>query len=278
MKKPFAKQLIMGTMALSLIGGAGALITQNSFAAASTAAPAATAKQTTSTAPKKEHQSLDVLREVNDKLIAFLKLDKATFKAKLATQTLAQIAADQGISRDALKAELTAEVNAQLDKEKADFAQNIDKAVDSTQFAKPGERGEKGHREGTKIDLAGTAALLGLSSAADLKSALVSGKSIADLATEKGVAVQSVIDLQVTQIVKGLDQQLADQKITQAQYDKQKANSVTIATKIVNDKRDINKQDRKNKQDDNNKHDDNEVNDDAAQTDTPTTLPKPAAK
>jgi hypothetical protein len=47
-----------------------------------------------------------------------------------------------------------------------------------------------------------------------------------------------VIDLQVTQIVKSLDQDLANGTITQAEYDKQKADSTKIATAIVNDKHD----------------------------------------
>ncbi|MDB5054186.1 MAG: hypothetical protein JWM44_2236 [Bacilli bacterium] len=256
MKKPFAKKIIMGAMALTLIGGSGVvLISKNAFAATPTA-PAA------SVAPQKDNQnnhSWEGIRGVNDQLLAFLKLDKTTFKTKSATETLAQIATDQGISREALKAELTTEENAKLDKEKADFATNIDKTVDSIQKGEHGDRAGKNH-EGAKIDLSGTATLLGFSSAADLKAALVPGKSIADLATEKGVAVQSVIDLQVTQITKILDQKLADKKITQAQYDKQKANITKIATNIVNDK-----------QDDNNKQDDKEVNNGATTPATPAT-------
>jgi hypothetical protein len=267
MKKPFAKQLIIGTMALTLIGGTGALLTQNTFAAASTT-------PTTAVTPQKDNQenhSWGALREVSNELITFLKLDKPTFETKLATETLAQIATDQGISRDALKAELTTEVNAQLDKEKADFATNIDKTVDSIQKREKGDRGENNH-EGAKIDLSGTATILGFANAADLKAALVPGKSIADVANEKGVDVQKVIDLQVTQIVTNLDQKLADKKITQAQYDKLKANSTNMATKLVNDKEDGNgKHDGKNKQDDNNKQNDNEVNDDITQPATPTT-------
>ena len=119
MKKPFAKQIIVGAMALTLLGGGGALaISQNAFAdtATPTAAP-------TAAAPKGDH-GFKGIRDVSDQLITFLKLDKATFETKLATETLTQIATDQGISRDALKAELTSEVNAQLDKQKADFAGN----------------------------------------------------------------------------------------------------------------------------------------------------------
>jgi hypothetical protein len=258
MKKPFAKKMIMGAMALTLIGGSGvALISQNAFAA-TPGAPAASTAPTASVAPQKDnqnHHAWEGFRGVSDQLLAFLKLDKTTFTTKSATETLAQIATDQGIARDALKTELTAEVNAKLDKEKADFAANIDKTVDSIQKGEHGERAGKHHKE-AKIDLSGTATLLGFATVADLKAALVPGKSIADLATEKGVAVQSVIDLQVTQITKSLDQKLADKKITQAQYDKQKTNITKIATNIVN-----------HKQGDNNKHNDKEVKDGAT---TPT--------
>jgi hypothetical protein len=260
MKKPFAKQIIVGTMALALIGGGGALaISQNAFAATTTP----TAAPTAAAASQKGNHGFKEFSEVSDQLITFLKLDKATFKTKLATETLAQIATDQGISRDALKAELTSEENAKLDKEKADFAANLDATVDSKQIGKFGGRdgghAGKGHNEGTRIDLTSTATLLGYATAADLKTALVSGTSIADLATAKGITVQSVIDLQTAQIVKDLDQKLAAKTITQAQYDKQKTNSTNIATKFVNDKHVRNdKQNKKNNQDD------SEINDDAA--------------
>lgn len=68
----------------------------------------------------------------------------------------------------------------------------------------------------------------------ELKTALKSGKSLATLATEKGVAVQKLIDLQVTAITAALDKQLAAGKITQAEYDTQKAAITTNATNYVN--------------------------------------------
>jgi hypothetical protein len=243
MKKPFAKQIIVGSMALALLGGAGALaLTQNAFAATDAAATAAATAKTT----KGDH-SFHEIRAVSDQLIAFLKLDKATFETKLATQTLAQIATDQGISREALKAELTKEVNAQMDQDKADFATNLDATIDSKQLGDFGGRegrgghgghGGKGFHNEARIDLTATATLLGYATVADLQTALVSGTSIADLATAKGIKVQSVIDLQVKQIVKDLDAKLAAKTITQTQYDKMKANSTNKATNFVNDKHD----------------------------------------
>jgi hypothetical protein len=269
MKKPFAKQIIMGTMALTLIGGGGALaISNNAFAATS-------ATSMTSAAPQqgsKGNHSFGEFKGVSDQLLTFLKLDKATFTTKSATETLAQIATDQGITREALKAELTAEENAKLDKEKADFAANIDNTIDSVQ---KGENGESRGNRGSKIDLTSTAAALGYATVAELKTALVSGTSIADLATAKGVKLQSIIDLEVVQIVKDLDAKLAAGTITQAQYDKQKASSTSIATKIVNDKHNSNNKHNKNNnhQNKNNNQNDTEVNDDAAAAPTTSTAP-----
>jgi hypothetical protein len=241
MKKPYAKQIIVGAMALTLLGGGGALaISQNAFAATNP-----TPTPTAAVTAQKGNHGVKEFRGVSDQLITFLKLDKTTFETKLATETLAQIATDQGISRDALKAELTSEFNAQQDKEKTDFAANLDATVDSNQIGKfggrdggPGGHGGKGHNAGARIDLASTAALLGYATAADLQTALVSGTSIADLAAAKGITVQSVIDLQAAQIIKDLDQKLADKTITQAQYDTKKADSTKIATNLVNDKHD----------------------------------------
>ena len=77
------------------------------------------------------------------------------------------------------------------------------------------------------------ASLLGLT-VDELKTALTSGKSLAAIAAEKGVDVQKVIDLQVTTLTAALDKQLAAGKITQAQYDEQKAKLTTKATSEVN--------------------------------------------
>jgi hypothetical protein len=249
MKKPFAKQIIIGSMALTLLGGGVAIaISQNAFAATNTptVTPVAAATPQKGDHIKKIKKGDQMIFKqdtfISDQLITFLKLDNATFKTKLATETLAQIAADQGISRDALKAEMTTEFNAQLEKEKADFAANLDASVDSNQIGKSGgfDGGPDGkvHKEFTSLDLTSTATLLGYATAAELKTALVSGTSIADLATAKGITVQSVIDLQVAQILKDLDQKLAAKTITQAQYDTLKADSTKLATKIINDKHD----------------------------------------
>jgi hypothetical protein len=248
MKKPLVKQIIVGTMALTLIGGSGYLLKgQNALAATDAATATPTVNTQTSTKPEDNH-ALGMIKRVNDQLLAFLKLDRSAFQAKVtAGETLAQIATDQGISRDALKTELTSEANSSLDKEKADFALNIDKTVDSklNLGGRGGHGGPEGHggpggpdgHGAPQADLA-TAKALGYTTAAELQAALVKGTSIADLAAAKGVTLQTIIDLQVTALVKDLDEDLAAGEITQAQYDTQKADSTTRAASIVNDKHD----------------------------------------
>ncbi|QGQ98227.1 hypothetical protein EHS13_26750 [Paenibacillus psychroresistens] len=251
MKKPFAKQIILGTMALTLVAGGGYILKGQDAFAATTATTTDNAKASDKPLI---NNSFGIVKRVNDELIAFLKLEKSSYQEKIASgKTLAEIATEQGISRDALKAELTKEVTASLDKEKADFVLNLDKTVDAVQpagrggegfgpdgrhgggFGGPGDRGGDKHG-GAKIDLTTIATALGYATEDELRVALETGKSIAELATEKKVTLQTLIDLEVVQIVKNLDQQLADGKITQTEYDKLKADSTNIATNQLNDK------------------------------------------
>jgi hypothetical protein len=245
MKKPFAKQLILSTMALTLVGGGGYLLKgQNAFAATT----ATTTDTAQSTVKNQDYHVLGMVRRVNDELIAFLKLEKSAYQEKIASgKTLAEIATEQGISRDVLKVELTKEVTANLEKEKADFALNLDNTVDAVQPAGKGDGDEGfgqdgGHRGGkqggARIDLTTVATALGYATADELKTALIDGTSIADLAAAKGVTLQNLVDLQVIEITKNLDANLASGKLTQAEYDKQKAEVTTTATNIINDKHD----------------------------------------
>jgi hypothetical protein len=241
MKKPFAKQIILGAMALTLVGGGGYILKGHDVLAATTATTTDTAQTVT---PQQDNHAVDMVRKVNDDLITFLKLEKSVYQEKITSgKTLAEIAAEQGISRDDLKAELTKEVNADLDQEKADFALNLDKTVDSKQLGEVG-RGGPGGREGgqggghIKADLTTVATALGFTTIEELHTALGSDKSIADLAAAKNITVQSLIDLQVVAITAALDKDLASGKLTKADYDEKKAEVTAEATKVINDKHD----------------------------------------
>ena len=84
-----------------------------------------------------------------------------------------------------------------------------------------------------KLDNTAIATLLGIT-AAELKAAERDGKSLATIAGEQNVTVQSVIDLITKQLTAALDKHLAAGAITQTQYDTQKAKLATKATELVN--------------------------------------------
>jgi hypothetical protein len=166
---------------------------------------------------------------VGQDVLDLLKLDAAAYKAKLAEgKTLAQIADAQGVTRDALKKALTDSFNKQMDQRKKTFADNLDKMID----AKPGARPDK--HFGFQ-NLAAATQILNMTDA-ELKAATASGKSIADIAKEKNVDVQKVIDAEKAAITDAINQAVKDGKITQAEADKRLADAAAQADRIVNEK------------------------------------------
>jgi hypothetical protein len=77
------------------------------------------------------------------------------------------------------------------------------------------------------------ASVLGLD-ASTLRSELASGKTLADIAGEKGVDVQKVIDAIVTEQTARLDEAVTAGKLTQAEADARKADLTQRATDLVN--------------------------------------------
>ncbi|NUU60431.1 SHOCT domain-containing protein [Paenibacillus agri] len=161
--------------------------------------------------------------------------------AEQAGKSLAVIAGEKGVAVqtvvDLVTKQLTTNLDKQLadgkitqaeyDKQKANLATKAGEIVNRT-FTGKGEHGKR-----VKLDNAAIATLLGVTEK-DLKTAEQAGKSLAVIAGEKGVAVQTVVDLVSKQLTTNLDKKLADGKITQAEYDKQKANLATKAGEIVN--------------------------------------------
>ena len=70
--------------------------------------------------------------------------------------------------------------------------------------------------------------------AAGLRAALAGGKSIADVAKEKGIAVDIVVQAVVAAETAHIDQAVTDGKLTQAQADARKADLTARATAMVN--------------------------------------------
>lgn len=169
---------------------------------------------------------------VSQEVLDLLKLDKAAFSEKIkAGSTLAEIAAGQGISRDSLKQALTDSFNKKLEVQKKDFTDSLDKMIDSNL---PLDK-HKGWSMRKPLDLSAVANVLGLS-ADQVKEQLSAGKSLADLAVDKGVDVQKLIDAQKAALISSINQAVKDGKLTQAEADKQLKDAANIAEKVVNGK------------------------------------------
>ncbi len=163
---------------------------------------------------------------VGEEVLELLKLDKDAYREKAKSGlTLGEIADQQDVSRDSLKSALTAAYNRQLEERKQQFAEGLDAMID----AKPHTGGELGH----KGDLTAIAEALGLT-ADELKAQLKEGKSLADVAGDKGIDVQKLVDAQKTAIEKRVGEALQAGEITQEQADKRLAEAGEQAERIVN--------------------------------------------
>ncbi|KIL37441.1 hypothetical protein SD71_01965 [Cohnella kolymensis] len=169
---------------------------------------------------------------VSQEVLDLLKLDEAAFKEKVqAGKTLAQIAQEQGVSREALKKTMTDAFNKRVAEHKKNFADNLDKIIDSQPHLR-----EVGHG-GIHVykDFTAMSKVLGLTTD-EIKQGLRDGKSLADLAAEQKVDVQKLIEAQKAAITSAVNQAVKDGKLTQAQADKKLVDAQVIAEKIVNGK------------------------------------------
>ncbi|WP_308636064.1 hypothetical protein [Paenibacillus silvisoli] len=240
--------------ALGLTAAIAVMIPLSAYAAtsASTSTSTDAAKTTTSAETKavgKDELKKAVIAGARGHAIGFfsqdvldlLKLDAAALKEKIASgKTLAQIAEAQGVSRDQLKQAMTAAFEKQQAEEKQAFTDGLDATLDSPigTIAGKGKGGfgmklERGVFI-DKADLSVSAKLLGLSDG-ELKTALGEGKSLADLAKEKGVDAQKLIDAQKQAIVDNVNEAVKAGKLTQEQADKATAAAGEMAERLVND-------------------------------------------
>lgn len=162
-------------------------------------------------------------------------------------QTLAQVATSKGVAVqkviDALVADQGSEIDAavkagritqaQADQMKTNVTAQITARVNGT-FAGPGVGMGRGHgMMGPGEDLSVVAKAIGMSDS-DLLTALQGGKSIADVAKSKSVAVQTVIDALVASEKTEVQALVTAGRITQTQADTMIANLTQRATAIVN--------------------------------------------
>lgn len=103
----------------------------------------------------------------------------------------------------------------------------------STAPAPPDGHGPRGGPHGGRLDPTVAANAIGISEA-DLRTALESGQSLADIATAHGVDPQKVIDALVADAQAHLADDVASGRITQAQADQMSADLVPRITDHVN--------------------------------------------
>jgi predicted DNA-binding protein YlxM (UPF0122 family) len=224
--------------AIGITAALAVMIPLSAYAAATNSGTTGSTGQTntavTSTTAKEQHWGQGGFRFAQQDILTLLKLDAKTLKEKLtAGQTLAEIAQAQGVSRDALKQALTDSFNKKLEEQKKMFSDKLDGMIDTKGSAFAGK--ERGFKAFGLQDLSAAAKVLGLTNA-ELKTALASDKSLADIAKEKNIDVQIVIDAQKTAITDSINQAVKDGKLTQADADKRLTEAGTIADKIVNGK------------------------------------------
>lgn len=210
--------------------------------------------QTTGTAPPSTAEGHKPRGPHADMLGAAAKaLGMSTDDLKTALEggkTIAQVAQDKGVDVNTVIAAVTDAVNASIDQavtdgkltadqatqEKQEATERVTEFVNNTRPPK-GQRGPGGPegRRGPRTDVLAAAAGALNMSADDLKSATQGGKTIAQVAQEKGVDVNTVIAAVADAIAKDIDAAVANGTMTTDKAAEEKAEATEHATKMVNE-------------------------------------------
>ncbi|AWB43288.1 hypothetical protein DCC85_02950 [Paenibacillus sp. CAA11] len=240
-------KVITGALALAITIGSGALLSGQTYAAS--AADSGTAKasvQGSSAAAVKgkggahgQHVKLD-----DQAIAALLGITQTELKTQeKAGKSLAAITEEKGAEVQSVIALVSKQLTAALDEKltsgsitqteyNSSKAEIDTKAKNFVNHVFDG-KGREGGLKGTRFDKSEIAVLLGVTEA-DLQTAERGGKSLAAVAAENGVSVQSVADLVTKQLSTALSKQLSDGSITQEQYDSKNAELADKVLKLVN--------------------------------------------
>lgn len=143
-----------------------------------------------------------------------------------AGKTIAQVASAKGVDVNTVIDAMVAAAQSGLRQRITDFVNNGHPKGEPGHFRGPG-----GPMFGPNLDAAASA--LGITND-ELMTALLSGKSIAQVASDRGVAVQKVIDAIVAAETTKIDQALSAGRITQSQADSSKSGLLQRVTDLVN--------------------------------------------
>ncbi|CAM3095697.1 hypothetical protein PALU110988_00970 [Paenibacillus lupini] len=168
---------------------------------------------------------------ISDSVLTLLNLDRETLNKKLAAgSTLAEIATEQGVASDDLKAVLTSAFEERQTNDKSQFSANLDNLINNEQLSE-GREGRRGRGFGHTLDAAATALNM---TEDELKTELQAGKTIADLAEEKGISEDTVTAALETAINAEIDQAVTDGKLTANEAATKKEETAAQAQSIVN--------------------------------------------
>lgn len=165
-----------------------------------------------------------------------LKLSTDELKKQLqAGKSLADIAKAQGVSKQTLIDALVKAGEAKLDEAKKGLPDAISKLVDAKPpTGAPTDRKGRPGMPGRGAGLEPVAKVLGMS-VDDLRAALKDGKTLAQIAKDKGVDKQKVIDALAAEAKTHLDEAVKAKRLTQAEADEKLAEITKGITSWVND-------------------------------------------
>lgn len=194
------KKIVIAGLVAGLVagGGAGLVLTSGGFAGASAALPSAVVVDDADTG------------------------DRAMERGARLAEVLQPLVADGTLTQE------------QLDKVVETLIANAPDRGGRDGGGRGGHDGPRGGRGGHGLDAAATA--LGLS-AGELRTELRDGSTLAEVATEQGVAVQAVIDAMVAELEAHLDEHVANGKLTQEEADAKLAKATEKITDLVNNGR-----------------------------------------
>ena len=145
-------------------------------------------------------------------------------------QSIAQVAQSKGVDPKTVVDAMVAAEKARLEERTANAEQRMTEMANRPGAGRDG-RGR--HGPGPKAGLAAAARVIGVSEA-DLRTALRSGQTIAQVAQSKGVDVKTVIDAMVAEARARRAEEVKAGRLTQAQADEKTANLEQRITEMVN--------------------------------------------
>ncbi len=193
------------TAALAVGGGVGAVLGQPLISSAQQSDDSTTTTEVPADEQVREHRDRPGLEAAAEAL----GISEDDLRAALEDDTtIADVAAERGVDLqtviDAMVADATERIDERAAQAKEDLPERITDLVN-------GELPERhGHRGGLRAGLEAAAEALGVS-VEDLRTALrEEDKTIADVAEEKGVDLQTVIDAMVAEATTRIDERVAD--------------------------------------------------------------------